>query len=114
MALDLTCLQTFQANSRARVSSGVGGRLLTTLQIGIGQGAHIVVLHQHASRDVFQNPFLIRGDDFNQAQIFLGGEFRFGGFIECGCGDDFEEELVHLLGGFCVDGAIHANHTSEG
>src|SRR5258708_37159581 len=32
MALDFPSLQTFQANSMARVSSGVGGRLVTTLR----------------------------------------------------------------------------------
>jgi hypothetical protein len=32
MALDLTCLQTFQPNSRASISSEVGGRFVTTLR----------------------------------------------------------------------------------
>ena len=53
-------------------------------------------------------------DYFHEAKIFLGGELGFGGFVEGGGGDDFEEELVHFFGGFGVDGTIDADHAAEG
>ena len=51
---------------------------------------------------------------FDQAEIFFRGEFCYGGFVEGWGGDDFEEKFVHFLGGFGVDGAIHADHATEG
>ena len=57
---------------------------------------------------------MIGGHDFDQAEIFLGGEFGLGGFVERRGGDDFQKKLVHFLGGFGVDGAIHADHAAEG
>ena len=71
-------------------------------------------MHENSAGDIFQNPLLGRGFHFDEAQVFLGREVRFGGFVEGGRGDDFEEELVHLLGGFGVDGAVHADHAAEG
>ena len=56
---------------------------------------------------------LLRSLDFDQTEIFLGGEAGFGGFVEGGRGDYFEEELVHLFGGFGVDGTVYADHAAE-
>ena len=62
----------------------------------------------------FKTQLLISRRDFHQAEIFLGGEFGFGGLVEAGRGDDFEEELVHFFRSFSVDRAIDANNATEG
>jgi hypothetical protein len=54
-----------------------------------------------------------RGFHFDQAEILLAGEAGFGGFVETGGGDHFQEEFVHLFGGFAVDGAVHTDHAAE-
>ena len=53
-------------------------------------------------------------DTSHQAEIFLRSELGFGGFVEGGGGDDFEEKFVHFFGGLGVDGAIHADDAAEG
>ena len=98
MALDFTCLQTFQAKSRARFSSAVGGRLVTTFRSASCSGARVGVLHEHSAGDILQEPIsAFAGINFHQAQIFLRGEFCLGGFVEAGRGDDFEEKFVPFL-----------------
>ncbi len=57
---------------------------------------------------------VLRGIDFDQAQVLLGGEAGEGFGREAGRGDGLDEELGDFLGGFGVDFAIDADDAAEG
>jgi len=113
MAFDLTCLQTFQANSRARVSSGVGGRWVTTLRSTSCRERESASCNRIPPEIFFRTHFCGAAVTSTRRRFFFAGELCLCGFVEGGRGDHFEEEFVHFFGGFGVDGTVHTDHAAE-
>ena len=78
MALDLTCLQTRQAKSRARSSSAVGLRVGDDLEVGLGDAEVVGVLQEEAAGDLLEDAGGVGGVDLDEAEVLLGGEARRG------------------------------------
>src|SRR6266576_2406608 len=74
----------------------------------------IGILHEHSTGDIFQDPILPAGGNFDKAQIFLAGENFLGRAVERRSGDDFQEELRHFRRGGSVYRTIYADYASEG
>ena len=113
MAFDFTCLQTFHANSRSRISCSVGLRSLTTLRSASVSGRMSLSCSKHAAGDVLQHPFLLQGSHFDQTQVLLGGENLQCRGIELRRRNHLEKQLRHLRRRLRIDGPIDADHAAE-
>ena len=61
----------------------------------------------------FNSPFLVGGGTSTRRKFFLAANFALARLIETRCGNHFEKQFRHFLGGRAVHGAVHSNHSAE-